>query len=362
MSYDKVMKITLKVKLMTTKEQSKSLLETMEEFNKACNWISGKSFDAGLPYQVKLHHLVYFEARSLFPNLTSQMIIRAIAKVCDSYQLNKKVCHSFKPHGAMEYDKRILSFKDLSHASMSTINGRITVPIVFGHYVPLDRNRMCGQADLIYSNGKFFLNIVVDIPDGTPIDPKGFLGIDMGIVNLSTDSDGESFSGETVDRVREKIHALKKALQKKGTKAAKRHLKKMSEKESRFKKDTNHVISKRIVSKAKGTGRGIAIEDLKGFNGQQMVRKSQKERFGKWAFDQLRRFITYKALLSGVPVVAVNSRNTSRTCSSCGHCDKANRKSQAHFSCLKCEYTENADINAARNIAFRATVNEPVAV
>ncbi len=115
-------------------------------------------------------------------------------------------------------------------------------------------------------------------------------------------------------------------------------------------------------TKAKGTGRGIALEDLKGFSGQQTVRKSQKERFGKWAFDQLRRFITYKAKLDGVPVVTVNSRNTSRTCSACGHCDQANRKSQARFSCQKCDHTMNADLNAALNIAQKAKINPPIAV
>ncbi|MHB1748267.1 MAG: zinc ribbon domain-containing protein [Leptospirillum sp.] len=98
------------------------------------------------------------------------------------------------------------------------------------------------------------------------------------------------------------------------------------------------------------------------FPGSQTVRKSQKERFGKWAFDQPRRFITYKATLDGVPVVTVNSRNTSRTCSVCEHCDKANRKSQARFSCKKCDHTMNADENAALNIAQKAKINPPIAV
>ena len=115
-------------------------------------------------------------------------------------------------------------------------------------------------------------------------------------------------------------------------------------------------------TKAKGTGRGIALEDLKGFNGQQMVRKSQKERFGKWAFDQLRRYITYKAIMEGVSIMVVDPRNTSRTCSVCGHCEKANRKSQALFSCKRCEHTENADINAAKNISSKASINTPIAV
>ncbi len=265
--YSKNMNKTLKVKLATTQEQSKALLSTMEQFNEACNWISQKSFEAEVFRQVELHHLVYFEARERFPSLTSQMVIRAIAKVSDSYKPAKESLHSLRRYSAMEYDKRLLSFKSLSHASIATIHGRIAVSLVFGHYAPIDRNMMCGQADLTTSRGKFFLNIVISVPDAIPGAPEEFLGVDMGIVNLSTDSDGETFSGEAVDRVREKLHTLKKALQEKGTKSAKRHLKKVSGRERRFKKDTNHTISKRIVTKAKVTGRGIALEDLKGFSG-----------------------------------------------------------------------------------------------
>jgi transposase len=59
----------------------------------------------------------------------------------------------------------------------------------------------------------------------------------------------------------------------------------------------------------------------------------------------------------------VDPRNTSRMCSQCGHCDKANRKSQAEFSCQRCGYSTHADYNAARNIAQlgeRAAVNQPI--
>ena len=54
--------------------------------------------------------------------------------------------------------------------------------------------------------------------------------------------------------------------------------------------------------------------------------------------------------LKGVPVVLIDPRNTSRTCSSCGHCEKANRKNQTEFVCKKCGHCENADLNAAKNI------------
>ena len=356
------MKMTLKVKLMTTDEQGKILLETMESFNKACDWISERAFEAKVFNNYDLHYLLYKEGRDVFPSLPSQSMIRAIAKVSDSYKIDRKKRHFFRDHSAMEYDRRTLSFKDLSHASLATIGGRIKVPLVFGHYAPLDKNKMLGQADLTYSKGKFFLNLVIDLPDDPPFKPKGSLGIDRGIVNLSTDSEGESFSGETVDKVRERSTAHKARLQKKGTKSAKRRLKKVSGREARFKKDTNHVISKRIVSKAKGTCRAIVLEDLKGIRDGITVRHSQRERFGKWAFGQLRSFILYKAMMSGVPVLFVDPRNTSRQCSCCGHLDRKNRKSQSEFHCVQCGFSLNADHNAAINIASRASVNTPIAV
>ena len=73
------------------------------------------------------------------------------------------------------------------------------------------------------------------------------------------------------------------------------------------------------------------------------------------SFYQLKKFIEYKAKLSGVFVVLVDARNTSRQCSSCGYIEKANRKNQSEFCCKKCGFSENADYNAAINIAARAT-------
>jgi len=65
--------------------------------------------------------------------------------------------------------------------------------------------------------------------------------------SLSTDSSGETFSGLAVEKTRKRHHALRQRLQKRGTKNAKRRLKKLSGREKRFRKNTNYVISKRIV-------------------------------------------------------------------------------------------------------------------
>jgi IS605 OrfB family transposase len=119
------------------------------------------------------------------------------------------------------------------------------------------------------------------------------------------------------------------------------------------------VISKGVVAKAKDSGRGIALEDLKGIRDRITVRKGQRRQHHSWAFNQLRQFIEYKAKLAGVLVKVVDPRNTSRTCPKCGSVDKANRKSQSLFSCVSCGFSAPADTVAAGIIAGRAVVNRP---
>ena len=124
----------------------------------------------------------------------------------------------------------------------------------------------------------------------------------------------------------------------------------------------NHRISKELVAVAKGTKRAIAMEDLRGIRSRVTVRHGQRGRHGKWAFDQLRAFIEYKARLAGVPVLMVDPRDTSRRCSECGHTEKLNRVSQLLFRCRSCGHVEDADLNAAENIRWRADVNQPIVV
>ncbi|GIH62376.1 putative transposase [Microbispora siamensis] len=62
------------------------------------------------------------------------------------------------------------------------------------------------------------------------------------------------------------------------------------------------------------------------------------------------RVLAYKAESAGRELIAVDPRNTSRTCSRCGHCAKDNRLTQARFRCQACGHEAHADANAAENI------------
>lgn len=352
------MKQTLMIKLAPSDEQHKSLLEAMERFNEACNHISDIAFNTGTFGQYYLHPIVYSYLRKHF-GLSAQMAVRAIAKTSESYKLNRQSKHFFKPHSAMVYDQRILSWKGLDRVSILTLQGRQIIPIRIGAYQEARLDRKVRQTDLILRDGIFYLATILDAPEPTPSEPDGFLGIDLGIVNIVADSDGEVFSGGQVNGLRKRHAKIRSRLQTNGSKQAKRLLKKRSKKEKRFVTNTNHIISKSVVAKAKDSGQGIALEDLKGIRDRITVRKSQRRQHHSWAFNQLRNFIEYKAKLAGVLVKLVDPRNTSRTCPRCGSVSKSNRVSQSLFSCISCGFSAPADINAAGIIASRALVNEP---
>jgi IS605 OrfB family transposase len=353
------MKQTLMVKLDTTPNQFQSLLKTMERFNEACNYISKLAFENHTSSSVKLHHLAYYQIRSDF-KLSAQMAVRVVGKVASTYKTDKKHLHDFKPHSAMVYDSRILAFKGLDRVSILTLDGRIIVPIRIGEYQKSRINTAVKETDLILRNKVFYLAVVVDAPEQTLDDPVGALGIDLGVINLAVDSDGTFYSGEQIDKVRAKTDNLKSALQSKGTKSAKRHLNKLSGKESRFRRNINHIISKQLVSKAKDTHRCIALEELKDITNKTTVRKAQRRRHKSWAFSQLRFFIEYKAKIAGVLVKLVDPKYTSQTCPKCGFVSKHNRKSQSEFVCQQCGFASNADFVGATNISYRALVNKPI--
>ena len=350
------MKIVLQIKLLPDDTQHAALKDTMRVFNEACNYIAEVAFREQCTSKFALQKLVYDDVRKQF-GLSSQLTIRAIAKVVEAYKRDKSKPCFFKPTGAVVYDQRILSFKGLEATSLLTLQGRLTIAIHMGDYQRLQFGRGHGQADLVLVDGVFYLLVVMDTPTAPPIDPKGFIGVDLGIVQIASDSDGESFSGEAVENTRRRYHTLRKDLQSCGSRSARRHLQRIRRKESQFRKNQNHVISKKLVEKAKDTERGIALENLRYIRERTTVRKSDRAKHSGWSFFQLQSFIEYKAKLQGVPVQYVDPRNTSRQCAACGHTEKANRQTQSRFQCVSCGHVANADQNAAINIAARATVN-----
>jgi putative transposase len=349
------MKLIAQIRLNPTPEQHAALLATLAEANAACDAISLIAWQAREFRRIPLQKLSYHQVKDSF-QLGAQVLIRCIAKVADAYKLDCKVKRTFRPHGAIAFDDRNLSwYTDKQAVSIWTVEGRQHISYRLGtHQRKLLASRK-GESDLVYHKGAFYLLAVCDVPEPDEQQIEGVLGVDLGMVNLATDSDGEAHSGGQVDRKRDWYARRRAALQAVSTKSAKRRLRQLSGRQRRFQKDTNHRISKRLVAKAERTKRAIAVEELTHIRTRTRARgPKQRARHSNWAFAQLRQFISYKARLAGMPVAAVHPRNTSRTCSVCGHCEKANRRSQAAFCCVVCGHQAPADVNAAINIRNRA--------
>ena len=369
-----LVKTAVKLRLVPNEQAQDALGRTLVLCNAAATETAVIAQDQSVFRNWDLRRITYAGLRE--KGLSSQTAQHVIKKVSDAYTTRAANARAgnyghkdsdryrrivgtparFRADAAQPYDDRVLSWDHQARAvSIWTVDGRVQVPFTgsAGHLALLAAHRR-GESDLVRDRqGRWFLIATIDTPTPEVTDPGGFLGVDLGVVNIATTSDGATWSGGAVTTRRKKNQRVRRSLQARGTKSAERRLRKRSGREQRFARDVNHQISKAIVETAERTGRGVAVEDLTGTRDRVRHRKSQRSTFHAWAFAQLGTFLTYKAARAGVAVVRVDPRNTSRTCSACGHLAKDNRIDQATFACRSCGVSLHADHNAAINIAAR---------
>lgn len=358
------MTITVKCKLDLTEGQRKAIDKTMEAFAAACDDALKVGREAGTTGNVKIHDRCYYQLREDH-GLPANLAVRAIARAAGILKVKERQYSTVRPT-SIDYDARTFSFKEADWTiSLSTVEGRQKpIALDIGDY---QRNLLEDQkpkSAVVFKkhiNGEwtYYAGIHIDVeePPADLDEEHGWIGVDLGITQLATLDDGTSFSGEEVDRIRDRYQRTRASLQSKGTKGCKKVLRRLRGRERRFQKSVNHRISRRIVEKARAEGKGIRVEDLSGIRDRMKVRRSQRYRHHSWAFYQLRQFVAYKAALAGVPFETVDAAYTSRTCPECGHEEKANRKNQSRFVCQACGHEDNADRVGAINVSFGGVVN-----
>ena len=359
------MKATLRLKLHTTPQQHAALHETLRQSTACFNAVCLHGWEHNERNGVRLHHATYQRLRQRYDALPSQLVVSARMKATEALQSVEERRRQGRvascPHSQLcplRYDARSygVNLQD-GCASLATVCGRVSVTFLLPAYCLRYADWKPCSADLCLRNGVFFLHVVVECA-APELSCEGVLGADLGIAESAVDSDGNAYSGATVKAVRKRVKRLRGLLQRKGTKSAKRHLQKIARKQSRFVRDTNHIVSKHLVRTASLSRKAIALEDLSGIRERASVSRELRWLLGNWAFYQLRGFVQYKAQAAAIPVVTVDPAYTSRTCSGCGYCDKGNRKSQSRFHCLHCGLTLHADLNAAKNVKTRVELSD----
>ena len=361
---------TIQIGLEPDAVQRQSLLKTMEAFNDACNRIA----PLGKMSEFELHDACYYDLKKL--GFNSQIAMNAIKKVAAAWK-HAKTEPRFDPHSSICIDGKGVKLEG-DTLGITTIDGRLKIPLRLSEYhrQRLSRGRTLGGMNLCYRRRtkQFFVTVTVEEESPKKNETKDVLGVDLGVVNLAWDSSNNVHTDSRVEDVRKHYEELRGRLQSVKTKNSRRHLVRLSGRERRFKKDVNHHISKALVQSAEGTSSAIAMEDLTGIRERTTVGRRQRGRHAKWAFYELRKFVEYKALKAGVPVVLVNPRNTSRRCPACGftcRCKKknCNRPTRSLFKCIRCEYEAPADYVGALNIRAKglkklgtgAAFNQPMA-
>lgn len=247
--------------------------------------------------------------------------------------------------------------------SINTVYGRIKVPFTsqgFDQY--LDGTWKFGMAKILQSGDKWYMHISAtkELPDYVKESSQHVVGIDRGLRFLVTtyDEHGKTkfFHGQEIIRKRRKFKKLRAQLQAKGTKSAKRRLKKIGQRENRWMTDINHQLSKTLVDHY-GPHTLFVLENLVNVRfSTEKVAKDKRYEQVSWAFFQLGQFLTYKAHLNGSEVVQVSAKYTSQRCPKCGRIRKNNRKHDYHlYVCDKCGYKSNDDRIGAINIQLLGT-------
>jgi len=346
----KIQKV-VKAKLDCTEEQARAFGETIRIYSQALNFISEIAYENQCSNKIRLHELAYRKTRERFPELQANHVVRAVRQVAACYRRGPRKFHKFKLSSPVELDARTWSYRPKELAvSISTTRGRMRwIGLQAGDYGRklLATWDVTHSAELIERNGDFYLYIVIE----KQVTPSGInpIGVDLGMNNLATTSKGQKFSGKQALHLRRKFLEKRRKLQAKGTRSAKRLLKRLSGRENRRMCYINHVVSRRIVDSLQ-PGDVLVLEDLSGIRETVKHRKSQNYLFHSWAFYQLQKFLEYKALEKNIPVVYVDPGHTSQSCPRCGHIESSNRNGP-EFRCQKCGYYNNADYVASYNIA-----------
>lgn len=282
----------------------------------------------------------------------------AIAK----YKTNKSNGHDFTKvqFKKLEYD--LVWNRDYSLTnnifSINTLDGRLKIPFESkGMKKYFDGTYKFGTAKLVYKFNKYFLHIPMtkEYYQTTPYSINKIVGIDLGINFIATcyDSYGKTtfFNGRHVKAKRGNYQILRKQLQKRGTKSAKRKIKSIGSRENRWMNDINHSITKALVERY-GANTLFVLEDLTGVrNSTEKVNINNRYVSVSWAFYQFRQLLEYKAKMNESLVIAVNPKYTSQMCPKCGHIEKANRDKKKHiFCCKNCNYQSNDDRIGAMNL------------
>ena len=354
--------LTIVCKLQPTLEQIPKIEELLKAFADGCNY-ANQNVKASITSKTTIQSLVYQSLREQF-RLSANQAVRVCARVGTNRKTAKlkgRHVKDFKPTSA-DYDARIFSFREKDWTvSLTLLNGREHIKIDAGNYQrgKLKRRTPTSAQLCKHRDGKYYIHIQLKDDAPNPVKTKNVIGVDFGRRDIAVTSNGDKWDGSGITKARDKFSKVRASLQakvSKGTRTTRRRvrniLKRLSGRERRYQTWLNHTISRAVIQDAVSKSAIVAIEDLTGIRdrtNQQPRNKTERRRSNSWAFYQLRQFLEYKGIQSGIEVIAVSPRYTSQTCHQCLH---IGLRSGKRFGCTNkcCNWHRDADANGSEMI------------
>jgi IS605 OrfB family transposase len=357
------MQITVQAKLLPTKEQATLLSATTREYIRATNAAvaqyvkagknlkySSKNIPANLPSALKGQ--ITQDTRSIFQKYTKA--VKANAKKEPETQRNIKVPHLQKPVAIWNNQNFVIKAEQLSFPVWKNgRSSRIEVKAILTEYQEALLSNKLGTLRITQKSGKYIAQIAVQMEEVEATGNQA-MGVDLGLkipAVAVVESGKKKFFGNGRQNkfIKRKHRSVRRKLGKRKKLAA---IRKRNNKEQRWMKDTDHKISRQIVTFAKENHVAIIrLEALSGIRQTAKTSRKNEKNLHSWSFYRLAQYIEYKAMLEGIQVEYVNPKYTSQKCPACGERNKANDR---RYQC-SCGFKGHRDIVGALNI-ISATV------
>ena len=346
-------KLTYNTKLIFKSDDDKNnIIKMLQSQLLAWNECSKIQFTLPKNSIIDLHSKFYKSFRENNPTIPSQVVISAEQSVLSTFRTiksNKQKIKNppIKKNLSIRLDKRTYSYKNETFSLISLEKRVKCQPYIFPKLRELISKYVFCDPLLFVRNNDIYIALTFTIPE-VKSQNKLAIGVDLGCVNLAATSEGKIYKSPSFNARKRQLRHLKSALKSKGTKSSRKHLNKLRHTEHNINKNLTHHLANRIIQDT--TADVIVLENLKSLK----VKKHKyqnKNRISQIPMFELRRIITYKALLNEKTVIVVNPSYTSQIDHRTGELD-GQRVGGRYIG--KDGQVLHADVNAACNIAIRS--------
>lgn len=340
----KVVKLTVKCKLLPDKQQTSFLEQTTREYIATINKIAQMMVDTNITtYTTK-------DIDAKLPSAVKNQAIRDAESVYKRYKKTKKLPILRKP--MCIWNNQNYSIKDNQLSFPVFIDGkskRISVKMLLTDYqLKLLENNL-GSLRITKKSGKWIAQIAISI-DRKKTNGSNTMGVDLGlkVPAVAETSNGKVRffgNGRQNKYVRRHYRSLRKRL---GKCKKLKKIKQVGNKEQRWMNDQDHKISRQIVKFAIDNNVSvIRMEKLANIRNTAKTSRKNEKNLHMWSFYRLAKYIEYKANKEGIVVKYVDPKYTSQKCPICGELNKARDRK---YVCKVCGHKSHRDRVGAINI------------